>query len=422
MLNIIIEHIASLLLMLGLLFCSAFFSGSETAFFNLSRREGLYLKNSNNKFARLAFNILVKPKKLLTALLFGNMLVNVFYFAISISISLKVAEEVGTGGGIAFGVVCFTLLVVIGEMLPKSIAYSNSKGFTLFAAVPCYIIMRIFAPIVSFFNLIVIEPAIRLLMPIGTISSKVKMSHIKMLLELSRKRGSITSDQNHLISEVLELSFLKVRHVMKPRVDMVICEADLKTRNAIELMVSNSVKKMPIYEDQIDNITGIVHLKEALLEPNKSLRELAEEAVFVPEQKSIESLLEFFRTKQLDLAIVVDEYGGVAGLITIKDIISELLGPQNKEEAEEMVKQIGPLEYLLSGNLPLHDWAEAFGFEEEQTKFATLGGFITSLLGKIPQRGDMVNLNNMVFTVKEVEKFRIKTLSFKTSFEEITPK
>ncbi len=395
--------------MSALVLVSAFFSGSETAFFNLSRRESLELRDSQSKFSRLVFRLLKTPKKLLTTLLFGNMLINVLFFAISSTISIDILETNGRVAGFLFALFSFAVLVVFGEMLPKSIAYARSKNIALTAVLPCYILELILTPAIAILNTLIIEPIIRLCIPTKKSKQEFNISQLKRLIEISSKKGSITMDQNLLISEVLELSFLKLRHLMKPRVDMLFCSIDDSLENAIEMMVDKCVKKLPVYDGKIDNIQGVLLLRDALLHREKSIKDLISEAVFVPEQKSVESLMEFFKKEKLDIAIVVDEYGGVAGLLTMKDIISELLGTSSSD-LEETLKQVTDQECILSGSLAFHDWADFLGLEVENNSSSTLGGFVTALIGKIPQKGDSVIHENIRFTVEEMDRYRVKSI------------
>ena len=400
-----------------LLFCSGFFSGSETAFFNLSRRESLTLRDSSKKLARLVFLILKTPKRLLTTLLFGNMLINVSYFAISSTVSIRISASSGKLAGISFGVSAFILLVIFGEMLPKSIAYSRSRFFAVVAALPCYILQLILRPIIFVLNLLVIEPIIRLFIPATNNKQEIDIAHLKQLMKLSQRRGSITTDQNELISEVLELSFLKLRHLMKPRVDMVFGSIDSSLKDAVAIMRENSIKKLPIYSGDIDNIQGVLMLRDALLEPEETIEKLLKEPFFVPEQKSVESLLDFFRRKELDFALVVDEYGGISGLLTMKDIIAELLGAR-PSEIENAVQQIAPKEYLLSGDLAFHDWASSLGLQIDNKSSSTLGGFVISLMGKIPVSGDCATYGNMKFTIEKMDRYRIAKLRLTASISQ----
>ena len=175
-------------------------------------------------------------------------------------------------------------------------------------------------------------------------------------------------------------------------------------------MQKNHLTKLPVYVGAVDNVVGLVYLRQLLLQPDMSLDKLVQQVYFVPEQKTVESLIEFFRRSHSDTAIVVDEYGGIAGSVCLEDIAGELLGPIEITGGIEAIEQTGPMEYRLAGSLAIHDWAEAFGLNPTETRLSTVGGFVTALLGKIPKNGDVVYLKNLKFTVESVRKHRIETL------------
>ena len=176
-------------------------------------------------------------------------------------------------------------------------------------------------------------------------------------------------------------------------------------------MKENHLTKLPVYSQTIDNVVGLIHLRQLLLKPGVSLDKIVQQVHFVPEQKTVESLLEFFRRSQTDTAIVVDEYGGIAGSVRLEDIAEELFGQMEPTSHIEPIKQTGPFEYRLAGNLAIHDWAEVFGIDLAETRFATVGGLVTALLGKIPRSGDVAHLKNLKFIVEKVKKHRIETLT-----------
>ncbi len=175
-------------------------------------------------------------------------------------------------------------------------------------------------------------------------------------------------------------------------------------------MQKNHLTKLPVYAGTIDNIVGVVYLRELLLRPDTSPDKLVRQVRFVPEQKTVESLLEFFRETGTDTAIVVDEYGGIAGSICLEDIAEELLGPIEVTGGIEPIEQTGPFEYRLAGNLAIHDWAESFSIDPAETRVCTIGGLVTAALGKIPKTGDVVRLTNLKFTIETVRKHRIESL------------
>jgi putative hemolysin len=402
-----IGHIVLMLLLLG---GSAFFSGAETAFFNLSRRQVNLLKKSEHGLQNLAARLLGRPRQLLGCLLFGNMLVNVLFFAAASVLTVRVRQQIGVTAAAINAVIAFCLLVLFGEILPKSLAYANSKSVCVTAALPVFLCLQVLKPIVTVLRFLIVEPAIRLFVGAARPAKPIAAGEFKSLIEQGRKRGLITADENKLLTEIIELGFLKVRDCLRPRVDMIACAVTDSTQTARELMLKNHLTKLPVYVRTIDNIVGLVHLRQLLLKADMSLDKLVQQVNFVPEQKTVESLLEFFRRTGTDTAIVVDEYGGIAGSVRLEDIAEELLGPIELGSGVEPIEQLGPFEYRLAGNLTIHDWAEAFGIEPTETRLSTIGGLVTALVGKIPKSGDVAYLKNLKFTVESVRKHRIETL------------
>ncbi len=404
------QHIGHFVVMLLLLGCSAFFSGAETAFFNLSRRQIRLLQKSDHKLQSLTAILLRKPKQLLSCFLFGNMVVNVFFYSLASVLTVQMGRQIGLTAASITALVTFAMLVLFGEILPKSFAYTNSKSVSVTAALPAYLCLQFFTPIIFVFRFFIVEPVLRLLMGPQPTVRPMTTSEFKSLLEQVRKRGLITADENRLLMETIQFGFLKVRHVMQPRVDMIVCDVTDSVQQARQIMQKNHLTKLPVYKRTLDNIIGLVHLRKLLLEPKASLQDIVQQVHFVPEQKTVESLLEFFRNSGTDTAIVADEYGGIAGLVRLEDIAEELVGPIDVTRQIEPIKKIGPFEYRLAGNLPIHDWAEAFGIEPDETRLSTIGGFVTALIGRIPKTGDVAYLESLKFTVEKIQKHRIETV------------
>ena len=402
--------------MLLLLCCSAFFSGSETAFFNVSRRRMQAFAGSARRLENMAARLLRMPNRLLTSILLGNITVNVLYFALASVLAINLAQSIHPAAAGIVGVVSFIALLLFGEMLPKSLAWSNSTRFCLAATPVCYVFVRLLAPLLALFEFAVVKPTVRMLtfhpQP-DTDGMEANVSRLKTLIEASRKQGLITANENQLLLEILEFSHLKVRHVMRPRVDMQACEISTAARDVRRIMSENNLTKMPVYTRQLDDMAGFVHIRKLLLEPDKPVKDLLEKIHFVPEQKTVESLIGFFQEQRTDMAVVVDEYGGIAGQVLLEDIIDELIGPiaeQPTDTAATAIEQIAPTQYRIAGNLAIHDWAEAFGIDPGKSRLATVGGFTAALLGSIPAPGDVAHLKNITLTVEKVKKHRIQTL------------
>jgi len=397
--------------MMAVLLCgSAFFSGAETAFFNLSRRQIEHLAQSSHKLHRLAARISEQRGALLNCLLFGNMAVNVLYFAAASILALRIKQQVSLMAATVTAFVSFCVLVLAGEVLPKSAAYANSRSLSLAAAVPLALLLRLFAPVESVLRILLVTPVLRLVLGPVRRPDTVTLSEFQSLIDQIRQRGLITADENKLLSGIVELGFLKVRDVMQPRVDMRACAVTDSIDTVRALMLQNGLTKAPVYVRTKDNIVGLVHLRQLLLRPTTSVDKLVQHVYFVPEQKTVESLLEFFRTRLVDTAVVVDEYGGIAGSVRLEDIVEELVGPVAAGERGRFVEQVGPMQYRLVGDLAIHDWAGAFGIDLAETHFSTVGGFVTALLGRIPKVGDVARHKNLKFRVERMRRHRIETV------------
>jgi len=401
--------VPKIILMLILLAGSAFFSGSETAFINLTPRQIRLFDKSEHKLQKLVARLLGKRRKLLNCFLLGNMTVNVLFYAVSSVLIIRLKDYGGLAAASA-ALLSFAGVLLFGEILPKSIAYANSKTFCLAAALPAYLCLQILGPVEMVFKVTILEPALRLLLGPTRQPKAITVGEFKSLIESTRKQGLITADENRLFTEVIELGFLKVRHVMRPRVDMLACDVTESSEAAREMMKKNHVIRLPVYIRSIDNIIGLVHLRQILLRSEVTLDKIVQDVNFVPEQKTVESLLEFFRRSKTDMAIVVDEYGGIAGSVRLEDIAEELLGQIEPTSQTEPIEQTGPFEYRLSGNVAIHDWADVLGIDLAETRMVTIGGLITALLGKMPRNGDVAYLKNLKFTVEKVRKRRIETL------------
>lgn len=405
----IFEHLWRTMFMVVLLTCSAFFSGSETAFFNLPRRQIRKLSHSAVRTERLIALILSDANRLLTALLFGNMAVNILFCAASSMFSLQIGKSSGAAYGTFFALLSFLALLLCGEMLPKSLAYSNSKRFCRVAAPACYLLIRVLGPVLKTLDFLVVRPSIRLFIRPHA-STEVSVNQLRILLESSRRQGLISNDENQLLTEILKFSFLKARHVMQPRVEMPACSIDAPLEQIQQEMIQKGLVKIPVYTQSLDAIVGIIYLRDIFLNPDRPAASLVKKVQFVPEQKSVESLIDFFKQTRTDIAVVVDEYGGIAGWIQFEDIIEQLLGPLEDVADRDPIEQIGPLTYRILAGLPIHDWGEAFGIDIEEQRLTTIAGFVMTLLGKIPKEGETVLFKNMKFTIEKVENNRIQSI------------
>ncbi|MEN6306925.1 MAG: hemolysin family protein [Anaerohalosphaeraceae bacterium] len=411
--SFLIDNSLRFLAMLGLLFCSGFCSASETAFFHLSPRKVGSFAQSSNRFEWLTWHVLQSPNRLLTTLLFSNLLVNTLFITLAGVTTLRIQELTNPAVAGIWAILIFLMLVIFGEMLPKAFAYANAYAMCMTAALPFYFLLKILTPLLAVIDYVVIKPAVRLSAPatqIGQQREPVTLNQLRILLEQSARKGLLTQDENLLLLEVVELGLLKVRHVMRPRVEMKACPIRSSRTELQEVMYQYRLRQIPVYADSIDSIVGVIHFRDLLTYPDKPVEQLIKPVHFVPEQKNVESLITFFQEHAIDIAIAVDEYGGIAGLVKLDDIVDQLLGADEQQQQGVPIQQIGPMTYRLSARLSILDWAEAFGVDPEQVRLTTVGGLVTALLGRIPKNGDVVTWQNMKFTIEQVKNNRIDSL------------
>ena len=401
------DYFVRLLFMGGLLCCSAYCSGTETAFFCLSKRQVKRLRDTGHRLPCLVADLLLKPSDLLGALLLGNLIVNTLFFATSSVLMLKVENQFGVTAAAMVALVTFLCLVLFGEILPKAISYGHPERFSVLMALPTTVVVRVLTPAVLLFRWLVAEPVLRLLLGAERNPQTVTGDEFKALIEATRGRGLINDQQGRLFSEVVSFNLLRVRHVMRPRVDMVTCSVHEESVRAQQLMLDRGVTTMVVYKGQIDNIIGAVEMHDLVLAPNLPLAEQVRSVPFIPEQQTVESLLQFFRKMRVDTVVVVDEYGGVAGSVSVEDVAEELFGPLHFHEAVEAIEELSTGCYRVSGRVPMHDLRKVLGLRPPHTDAATLGGWVTALLGRIPKETDVAQWRHVRFTVERMEKHRV---------------
>ena len=397
----------------GLLVCSGFFSGSETALFSLSAGQ-LYRMRHGSASGRRVAALMDSPGRLLNILLLGNMLVNVSYAGIC---AVSVMELTRAGAEVWVTVVAtlvpLLILILVGEVTPKILAITYAGRWACRTAWPTVIITTILSPIPWVLERILIRPLTRIIAPAPAAKTNITSSELAALMSLSAKRGVIGNDVNSLLQEIVELTALNVSDIMTPRVDMITYDADGAREGLEDLFKKTHLKKIPVFRSHVDNIIGLVHARRFWLHPGLPVSQLVVKVSFVPATANIERMLLQFRTRAAQMAVVVDEYGGTAGVVTLQDVLEEIVGsiPDPHEAASgPAVKKLGEGEYLIDANLAIHEWAEAFKTDLSIKRISTIGGFVTSLLGKIAQVGDSAVYRNLRFTVESIRGRRIAQL------------
>lgn len=391
-----------------LLAASAFFSGSETAFFSLQRETVLQLKDSSRRRANRVAALLEAPRELLATILFGNLVVNVLFYSTTALVAYDLATTGRAVAAAAVGASGLVAVVVFGEVAPKAVALSFRKQIAQLFSGPLLATYNILRP-VRFAVGSLVRALTAVVLRVAAPPERITREELSMLVEATREEGHIPPQEGELIEEVMSLNETRVREVMVPRVDIVALPEKSTLGDLAEVFRRTRRTKIPVYSGDIDRIVGVASVKAAILEPAESLADVTRKAVFVPEAKTAESLLNEFQKNRTSMAVVVDEYGGTAGIVTLADLAEEIVGPigDEYEAPEQLVEEIGAGCYRLAGDLSIREWNELFNADLENERLSTLGGFIVSLLGHVPRKGDSAVYHNVRFTVEEVRKHRI---------------
>ena len=405
----IMKHMPSVIAMGALLVMSGFFSGSEAALFSLTREQLAEIKGKKSKSGDAILRMLDSPGRLLATVLFGNMVVNILFFSLSSVVAMDLGRQVSPIAGAAVGFIALLLVIVFGEVSAKTIGVNRSEGFARLAAVPLLYVCRFLYPFSH-----TIERATsfltRLIPRHEEEGSHVRPEELKMLVDMSGEEGGISLDARTMIHEVIELAEDRIKDAMVPRVDMTAFDLSRTPAEFMELVRRTRYKRIPVYEGTIDNIAGFITARDVFLKPEAELRTLARPMAFVPDNKTLEDMLRQFRNEGTQIAIALDEYGGVSGLITLEDIVEEVVGEIEDEfdKKEEPIRRFVPKRYLLSGHVKTREWYNLFGAAPGNPRADTVGGCVTALLGRLPKEGEVVHHGNLRFTVQKVRRRRVE--------------
>lgn len=399
---------------------SAFFSGSEVALFSLDRKKIKNIFSSSPLIRDYLVNLLDHPRRLLVTILIGNTFVNVTASLISVSLALEIAHAFGFSTNIVLTmqIILLTFLILVfSEITPKVWASKNPVLFAKYIAVPMYWVNVLIFPISE-----TITEAIKYFVSKIRIDRKktaIKPEEVKELATLGLEKGTIEDDEHELIHSIVGFKSLTVSEIMTPRVDMVALSSDSNYAEVVNEITKTGRSRIPLYKDDLDDIVGVIYAKDLLpyfknveIRKNLSLQKIARKPMFVPKTKMINDLMHEFQEKKMHIAIVVDEYGGTAGLVSLEDIIEEIIGEIRDEydKEENTITQLDGNKYLILGRISLDELKELleFNINTEDLDYDTLAGFILNFAGQIPKEDYSFNFENFKFTVKEVLNKRIK--------------
>ena len=411
------SQVWQIIVLVILLILSGFFSMSETALMALSKIRIRHMVEDGVKGAKLVEKLTEDPNKLLGAILIGNNIVNIL--ASSLATTLFVSL-VGPGGvGIATGVM-IVLVLIFGEITPKSIAKQKSEQVSLKVSKPISVMVKLFKPFIGIFTFIS-SGFIRLLGGDPKASEPfITEEELKTMVGVSEEEGVLEDVEKEMIFNVFDFADAQAKDVMVQRVDIVAVDSEATYEDVLEVIKKEQFSRIPVYNQTIDDIVGVLYVKDLIIAgQNKDgfkVTDYMREPYYTFEFKKIKELFNEMKKTRNHISVVLDEYGGTVGIVTIEDLIEEVFGDIEDEydDYENEIEVIKEDEYVVDGSARLDDISDLIGVNMESEEFDSVGGLIIGELGRFPENKEEVNLSNIKFVVEEVDKNRIKKVRIYT--------
>src|SRR5690606_17996844 len=409
-------------MLLVLLICSALISGAEVAFFSLTPANFITENGQRSNAQKIVVKLLEKPKKLLATILVANNAINIAIVLLFDNLTDAFFARIDTTlFGFDFkliievGVITF-LILLFGEILPKVYASRNNVKFSNLMAHPMNVLDVLFSPLSTPMRAATLFIHERL----GKQKSYISIDQLSQALELTREEDT-TKEEQKILKGIVSFGNTDTKQVMRPRMDIFAINQNQEFKNIIPGIIENGYSRIPVYKDNIDQVVGILYVKDLL--PYLDVEDfewnnLVRDPYFIPENKKLDDLLNEFKTKKIHLAIVVDEYGGTSGLISLEDIIEEIVGDISDEFDDEdlIFSKLDDSNFVFEGKTPLKDFYKIIKledpttFEENRGESETLAGFLLEISGGFPKKNEIITFLNYMFTVEVIDDKRIKQI------------
>ena len=398
------------IILIILLLLSGFFSSAETALTTASQIRMRTLEEEGNKRAKTVLRITENSSKLLSTILIGNNIVN----TAAASLATTIAYKLG-GSMVAVASAIITVLILLfGEITPKTTATVYAEKISLLYSPVISFLMKVMTPVIFIIN--GLSSLILLIFHIDPNAKNRTMTEneLRTIVNVSHEEGVIESDEKEMIYNVVDLGDAKAKDVMVPRVHVTFADVESTYEELIEIFREDKFTRLPIFEDTTDNVIGTINMKDLLLYDNTKefhIRDILREAYFTYEYKNISELLVEMRESSFNIAIVLDEYGETSGLITLEDILEEIVGEIHDENEEDFVQEVGEREYLIEGSTNLDDLNDRLDLNLTSEDYDSLGGFIIEHLDRLPEVGDSITTEDGIrLIVEKLDKNRIETV------------
>ena len=404
------DIIFQIIILFCCVFFSAFFSCSETALFSLPKSKIQVLSKTSHKKSLLIKKYLSSAPNLLISILIGNMFVNIF----ATSITERIATELAPNYGLEIAIISMTLIIILfGEVTPKVLAVNYSEKVSL-AVIPFIAkLYKIVAPArIVLFNMsnYIIRHLSKFMLSGKLLSSD---EEVRAMVLDSHRAGILLEHEKNMIDGIIKLHSLNAKDILTPRSEMIFFDVNEDTDQIFKAMRKGKYSRIPIYEGKMDNIIGVLYLKDILFLKNRDLqlKSILRKPYFVPETKSADQLFHEMRKINVHLAVVVDEYGGIEGVVSMEDILEEIFGDiLDKKDALLSMKKISSKSMKISGRLSLDDFNEIFESKLNDDLNVTIAGYILGKVGKIPKKGEVFTFDGFEFFVAVVKKNRIEEI------------
>ena len=405
------SSILLLTLLVFLLICSGCFSATETALFSLSRIERRRLKEDKSVRSQLIAKALHRPRELLSTILFGNTLINVATAATA----TLLFQSLLRAHSLAVAIVVDSLLVLfIGEIIPKTIAVNQAVPLSRSAIKPLQFFAKLSGPVVGIFDSSA-RGILRMLKVPEEASGALSPSELEVLFEEAGRKETITAQERRIAHNIMRFSETTAEEIMTPRVDVVAAPLDISREGLEQIMIEARHSRIPIYEESVDHVVGFVSTKKFFLNPDLEIRELLKPVAIFPEGARVHRVFRHMQKNLINMAAIVNEYGVTSGIVTMEDLVEEIVGEiyDEYEKAEELIRPIGADEWLVLCRAPIEDVNEACGLNLPEGESVTLNGYLCDEFGEIPAPRQTIERNGARFTVVESKRGRIVSCRIK---------
>ena len=413
----------SLILIGVFLVFSAFFSSSEAAFLSLQRTRIAYLVSTGIPGAKRVADMIGQPERLLSTILLGNNLMNVAFTSVVTVSAIEFVGEGNRGQGVAIATVVSTVaLLLVGEIVPKTIAVRNSERVAFLYAQPLKWTEYLLLPFVVFLQWI--TRGLNAMLGGSEPESSITEGEFRSLIDIGESEGTFKPSEAEMLEKVFQFGDRHVREVMTPRVEMVSINEGSNFREFLDIYAQNTHTRFPVFTDTVDDITGVISAKDLLnkmanegVDYNASATDVQREAYFVPETKRISELFDELRQSGHQMAIVIDEFGGVAGLVTLKRLLEVVVGPvgEEGEAPEEEFRAIDENTFHVEGGMSIQEANQELEIELPEGEFETIAGFVLETLGHIPALNEEFEHENLKFEIIDMQGLRIEEIKITKS-------